>query len=374
MPPNRSKFKRLTPLWLALALIFLFTWSVAAAGPYTTYLPVVSKQPTATPLPPLPAEYSVSYYVQSANPPDAYNYGCSLGQTDLNLPGKQDRLVILDFGQPWYDDYGTLGTLIFRIPPATNFTFVSIPAVGEFSKSFAAGYYNCTGADNQSHLTLGIGTSNWLGADPPVNMKDAAKVWSHGAQWAQMVLNVNNWLVSTGYAAQVYAAGASDIEPHWATAALTRNWVQGFDANDQGSAIYFDYGSCDGCPQTYDSNIANWGYMPSDWWVEDKWYVSWGAQPAWVVPEIYTQNGSLANQWYVLSKYAKRFKGARIDFSGVMTQSGACAQRGGCTFTNNDTANTPQEGWSQLWYRTYNDLDTRMLSLPWMTDIRYWVK
>lgn len=373
MPPNRSNIKRLAPLWLALALILLFTWSVAAAGPYTTYLPVVSRQPTATPLPPLPAEYSVSYYVQSTDVGQAYNYGCSLGLTDLNLPGKQDRLVILDFGQPWYEN-GQYGTIIFRVNGSGEFYFANMNAVKEFAKNYAAGYWNCTGSDDQSHLTLGIGTSNFLGYSVDAPMKNYDRLYAHGGLWAQLILEVNSWLVSTGYASQVYVSGANDIEPYFATAAFTRKWVQGFDANDQGSAIYFDYGSCDGCPQSYDSNIANWPYMPSDWWVEDKWYVSWGAQPAWVVPEIYTNSGSLANQWYVLSKFAKRFKGARIDFSGVMTQSGACLQRGGCTFTNNDTMNTPQEGWTQLWTRTYNDPDTRISSLPWMTDIRYWVK
>jgi hypothetical protein len=67
-------------------------------------------------------------------------------------------------------------------------------------------------------------------------------------------------------------------------------------------------------------------------------------------------------------------KGSRIDFSGSMTQYGACQQRGGCTFTSSDTMNTPQEGWNQLWSATYADPDTRMLLLRWMTDIRYWVK
>jgi len=64
----------------------------------------------------------------------------------------------------------------------------------------------------------------------------------------------------------------------------------------------------------------------------------------------------------------------RIDFSGTMTQLGSCQQRGECIFTSSDTANTPQEGWNQLWSTTYADPDTRMLTLPWMTDIRYWVK
>ncbi|NMB69434.1 MAG: hypothetical protein GYA20_11810 [Chloroflexi bacterium] len=375
MPEPRSNCKRSAPLWLALALILLFTWTVSAGSGTTLYLPVVAKQATPTPtitptpIPPLPANYSVSYYVQTTSSLEAYNYGCALGRTDRDLPGTQDRLVILDFGQPWYEN-GQYGTIIFRIDGVGEFYFASMTTVREFAKNFAAGYWNCTGSDKLSHLTLGIGTSNYLGADVDAPMKNYERLYTHGKLWAQMVLEVNSWLVSTGYVSQVYVTGANDIEPNWATAAFTKKWVQGFDENDQSSAIYYDYGSCDGCPQSYDPNIANWPYMPSDWWVEDRWYVAWGVQPAWVVPEIYTNSGSLANQWYVLSKYARRFKGARIDFSGVMTQTGACAQRGGCSSTDN----TPQEAWNQLWSRTYADPDTRMLLLPWMTDIRYWAE
>ncbi len=102
-------------LWLALALVLLFTRTASANdGGTTLYLPLVGNQS------PLPADYSVSYYVQTASTQAAYDKGCQLGQTDLNLAGAQDRFVILDFGQPWYDDNGTLGTLIFRVPPNTS--------------------------------------------------------------------------------------------------------------------------------------------------------------------------------------------------------------------------------------------------------------
>ncbi|GAP13008.1 hypothetical protein LARV_00749 [Longilinea arvoryzae] len=374
----RSIFRRGGAVWLALLLVLLFTWTASAAGGGTTiYLPYVAKQPTPTatptPLPPLPSDYSVSYYVQTNSNQAAYDKGCALGQTDLNLAGAQDRLVILDFGQPWYDDYGTLGTLIFRVPPNTNWTFMSIGAIGEFAKNFATGYWVCTGSDKASHLTLGIGTSNYLGTDPPVDMKVPGTVRNHGSQWAQMVLNVNAWLSTQHYAAQVTAAGANDMELSWATSALTRAWVDGFDSADNNSALYYNYGACEGCPQTYYADIGSWtGGKNYSWHVEDVWYISWGIPPAWVVPEIYLSNEANAKQWQTVSKYAKVQKGMRIDFSGVMTQSGACQQRGGCTGTSSDTMNTPQEGWNQLWKYTFADPDTRMNRLPWMTDIRYW--
>ncbi len=372
----RSLLGRGGALWLALAPILLFTWTASANGGGTTlYLPLVSKQPTPTPQPPLPADYSVSYYVQTASTQASYDKGCQLGQTDLNLPGAQDRFVILDFGQPWYDDYGTLGTLIFRVPPNTSWTFVSIGSIGEIAKAFATGYWNCTGSDNASHLTLGIGTSNWLGTDPPVDMKNATTVYNHGKQWAQMVLNVNNALIAQGPASQVYAAGANDMELSWATSSLTRAWVDGFNDYDNGSAVYYNFGACEGCPQSYYSGIGSWtGGKDYSWDFDDVWYISWGIQPAWVVPEIYLSTGANARQWQTLSEYAARHKGARIDYSGVMTQKGSCDQRGGCTFSTSDTANTPQEGWNQLWSETYAEPFTRQDVLRWMTDIRYWVK
>jgi hypothetical protein len=98
-------------------------------------------------------------------------------------------------------------------------------------------------------------------------------------------------------------------------------------------------------------------------------------QPAQAVPEIYLSTGANARQWQTLSKYSALKKGSRIDFSGVMTQYGACQQRGGCTFSDgSDMMNTPEEGLSQLWTYTFNDAATRMSGIRWMTDIRYWVK
>lgn len=364
--------------WLALLLALLFTWTVRAAGGGTTvYLPYVSKQPTPTatptPLPPLPSDYSVSYYVQTVNVADAYNYGCALGQTDQSTPGAQDHLVILDFGQPWYEN-GEYGTIVFRVGGVGDFTFANMDTVTSLAKNYAMGYWACTGSDDQSFLTLGIGTTNYLGQSTDAPMKNSSRLYTHGKLWAQMVLSVNAWLSTQGYAAQVYATGANDIEPSWATAAYTRDWIQGFDDyddigdGDNIAAIYFDYGSCDGCPQSYYSDIDSWPYMPSDWWMNDIWYVAWGAQPAGVVPEIYLSSEANAKQWQTISKYAKVQKGMRIDFSGVMTQYGACQQRGGC----NGTMNTPQQGWNQLWKYTFADPDTRMDGLRWMTDIRYW--
>ena len=377
----RSILSRGGVLWAVLLLLILFTWTVSAGAGTTTYLPYVSKQPTPTPTltptpaPPLPADYSVSYYVQTNSAQAAYDKGCQLGVTDLNLSGAQDRFVVLDFGQPWYDDYGTLGTLIFRIPPDTNFTFVSISTIGELAKAFGNGYWNCTGSDKGSHLTMGIGTSNWLGTDPPVDMKDPTRVYNHGKQWAQMVLDVNNWLNANGRASQVYAAGANDMELSWATSSLTRTWVDAFNDYDNGTAVYYNYGACDGCPQSYYAGINSWtGGKSYSWDIDDVWYISWGIQPAWTVPEIYLSTGANARQWQTLSEYGARQKGSRIDYSGVMTQMGSCQQRGGCTFTSSDTANTPQEGWSQLWNETYDEPLTRMIILRWMTDIRYWVK
>lgn len=367
----RSLLRKREAPWLALLLVLLITWTASAAGSGTTlYLPYVSVYPTPTPTPPLPGYDSTSYYVQTASSQDAYNMGCLLGQIDLNLPGAQDRLVILDFGQPWYEN-NAYGTIIFRIGGVGDFTFASMDTITAMAKGWASGYWSCTGSDKASHLTLGIGTSNYLRAD----IANTTHAYQHGRLWAQMVLSVNSWLAEQGYAAQVYAAGANDMELSWATPALTRAWVDGFNAYDNGSAIYYNYGACEGCPQSYYSSYDQWvGY--NGWTPADLWYISWGVQPAWVVPEIYLSTGANARQWQTLSKYAAVKKGLRIDFSGVLTQYGACQQRGGCVNeeTGIDTMNTSQEGLNQLWTYTYNDIDTRMKGIRWATDIRYWVK
>jgi hypothetical protein len=44
--------------------------------------------------------------------------------------------------------------------------------------------------------------------------------------------------------------------------------------------------------------------MPNNWTQEDIWYVSWGADPAFPLPEIYATDGVNAWQWQQMSLYS----------------------------------------------------------------------
>lgn len=127
----------------------------------------------------------------------------------------------------------------------------------------------------------------------------------------------------------------------------------------------YNFGSADGCPssgaQTATPRACNNG-----WTQAGVWYVSYGAQPAYAVPEIYATTGVNASQWYYVSKYAKLAHAYRITFSGELTQSGACAQRGGCTGTNN----TPSQGYTQLWNKINSDTATAS-GIKWSVDIKW---
>jgi hypothetical protein len=177
-----------------------------------------------------------------------------------------------------------------------------------------------------------------------------------------MVNELNSWLRLNGYASQVHAAGATDIELSWSTPGDARAWVDGFDSVNLYD--YYDYGTLDGCSYT----DINWNTCVGSWTREDAWYKAFGPGPAFPIPEIYNTKGVNAKQWALLSLYSVIHHKVPIEFNGVMTQYQACTQApvGQCYGIDN----TPNAGWTQL----YTELkkDSRTAFFPrWSTDIRW---
>ncbi len=329
------------------------------------YLPVIHRndviQPTS----------ALSYYIQDAAPATLWNLGCAVGRHDEATPGAQDNLVILNYGQMWIENdvYGT-----GKFSPYWN--FISLSTVETATRSYIQGYYNCTGSDNASQMTVAIGTNNYgsmnKGSDLTVRR---STMYAFGQRWADMVHNIYTWAGQQGYTSQVAVAGAIDIEwggGAWNTASVTRGWVDGFTANSRGVHIFYNFGACSGCNTTYNaSTTPNWSY--GDWDLTDIWYVSWGASSAYAVPEIYLNTGINARQWQTLSEYAARHKGGRIDFVGPMTQYQACVQRSDDS-TCPQMDNTPSEGWQQLYDALNSDPLTAQSVLRWVTDIAWQIK
>jgi hypothetical protein len=276
---------------------------------------------------------TTSRYMKTTDTTVLYNEGCAAGRAS------QTGYVVLDFGQPAYVG-GSYGTYIF------NNTFRSTSQIEAAAKSFAKGYWNCS--SSTPWVIVSVGTTNYHNATG----------WSHGKAWAAMVSDFGSWVNASGYGSQVAVAGASDLELDWNTPATTRAWVNGFIAAGTG-ASYLNYGDAAGCPP--------YGSCNNGWTQEDVYYVSWGASPAWPLPEIYTTNGSMASEWYRMVLYGSTAHGSRMAIMAPMTQYQACLDNGGC---NNGTNNTPSQAWNQLMSKLNADSRTSQ-QVPYTTDITW---
>ncbi len=311
----------------------------------------ITQTPSATPVtsPPL---WSRTMYVNTDGGQVLYDKGCELGTQHQNTAGKQDAVVVLDFGSPGAHGDGSLGTTLFGIG------VLRTSEIAARVELYAQGYYVCSGTDRTSKLTLAIGTTNygtWLATG--TNARD------HGRAWALMVNDVNTWLVQQGYAGQVTAVGASDIELTWNGPGVSKAWVNGYD--EVNLYDYYDYGDMAGCPSR-DRQSSNC-YSP--WTMADVWYVAFGTPPSYPLPLIYATNGVNARQWSWLSLWSFNNKGYRMNIAGSFTQCQACLQRSSdpsCPYLNNK----PAVGWQQL----YDSLiiDGVSQGLRWSTDI-FWL-
>jgi hypothetical protein len=300
---------------------------------------------------PDPPAYSTSYYMLTVDGATLYNMGCKLGQLDLSLPGPRDTVVVLDFGSPAKvgSEYGTD---LFWMGPVTNSQIIS--AV----KNFGAGYYTCVSTDRQSKIYVALGTTNYH-----TSISNTTDFYNHGSAWARMVNDLNAWYIAQGYSSQVLAVGADDIELAWNSPAITKAWVNGYNASH--SYDWYDFGALDGCAVRSNPNYALCG---NGWTREDAWYVVYGTRPAWPLPEIYIKNGLNAQQWALLSQYSYTAKKFAFIFVGVFTQMQACIQSPGqCPGVDN----SPAAAWNQLYVELSRNANTSFIP-PWSTDIKWW--
>ena len=282
----------------------------------------------------------------------AYNLGCELGTRDSIAPHAQDSVVVLDYSYPVCNSDSTYGAELFGFGP------VPLSEIETASRSFMLGYYQCTGEDNESNLVLGIGTNN-----KPTSCDTTEKMVAHGTAWSEMVNRVNQWALEHNLLQQVQAYGASDIELGWNSPSKSKDWLTGYGS--AAAAPMLHYGDAAGCPYEDRPYLECGTSSFPEWTPEDVWYVSWGFGPSLPLPLIYLTNGIHAQQWAFLSQYSVANHGARMDFTGVFTQSQACEQWG-C----NGTDNTPEEAYQQLYYEL-NKYPATEQDLNWRTDIRW---
>lgn len=269
--------------------------------------------------------------------------------------------VILAFGAPRKIDSNTYGATLF-----VNGAY-STATIRSLAQQFAKGFYDCLNAANKSDPTVrwfvALGTSNLY----PSSMT-RADVIAHGSAWSQMVVNGQNWLVNNGYSGKVSFRGAIDAELGWSGPGKVRDWINGYD-DVAGWRPYINFGDAAGC-QTFDTGSPSSCGTSSypEWTSQDVHYISWWAAPALSLPQIYRTDGVNAEQWVMISRWGINNFGpsARIGFEGPLTQSDACAQRGGCSGTDN----TPAQAWNQMVDKMDRRSDT-ITDMTYSTDIRW---
>jgi len=296
---------------------------------------------------------TTSFYVRSTDPASDdlwFGFGCTQGTTDANRPGTQNRIVILDFGTPMLVG----GVYGFDLPGGASGEFRSRKDAQSVAVNYALGYWACTGDDRASVISLAIGTTN-----NGTQVRDNG--YTQGRAFANFVRWITRDVAAGGASSQVKVRAAIDVEMSWNTFPDTREWFQGYDSLSD-TPIY-DFGDAAGCTQNGSTTGCNNG-----WTQERVWWVSEGFPLARPFPEIYTNSGSQARQWYQLARYTHIRHSVDMLIYGTLTQFGACQQVGGCDVLGTD--NTPSQGWTQL-YNLLNADPTVRHRPRWSADISY---
>ncbi|HJQ73423.1 MAG TPA: hypothetical protein VJ814_00955 [Gaiellaceae bacterium] len=159
-------------------------------------------------------------------------------------------------------------------------------------------------------MDIVYGTSNYHLAASGMSTTDA---WYAGHHQADRAEDLGDYQLAQGYSSQT-ADAAADMEPSWDGPSITRQLVDGDEA--QGWALYYDFGSADGCPQSGSAD----GPCNNGWSVDDVGYVSF-AGLALPLPEIYYSVN--ASQWAVVRRWWDAAAGGDYFFAGVTASTGA---------------------------------------------------
>ena len=238
---------------------------------------------------------------------NAYNHGHYFAYTH---PGGT-RVMLLDFGAARKVTSSTWGAYDFS---GTLFDNASILAALERA---ADGHHEGYRVGN---TTILYGNSNYHMSNVGMSTSDA---WYAGYYQSQRAQDLSNYQVSKNYNVQSSDA-ASDMELSWDGPLITKQLVNGDAAH--GWALYYNYGSADGCPSSGSGGSCNNG-----WSVGDVGYVSF-SQLAVPLPEIYfTVN---ADQWTVIRRWWDSNHSTSLYFWGTMGTPGVGL--------------TPAAGWNAL--------------------------
>ena len=181
-----------------------------------------------------PAPVTAWYmYGSSASDLKSYAYarGCDFASAQ---PDASIRLLLLDFGAARQLDSSTWGAVDF-----SNTTFSNADILAALKRA-ADGYHNC---HTRGSVDIVYGTSNYHLSGSGMSTTDA---WYAGYHQSERSQDLSDYQASKGYDSQTADAGG-DMEPSWDGQLITKQLVNG--DRGQGWALYYDYGSADGCPQ-----------------------------------------------------------------------------------------------------------------------------
>lgn len=256
------------------AVVFVLLLSTIALGWYIA--PRFTAAHAAQSLVPT---YSRSWYIESSANNAAGDIQ-ALSQKDARwaVASKQcggtryASFTLLDFGEP-HTSGGVYGTYTVK----TNL-FWSDAAIAGAAKQYLLTWHGNAAA---CRLKLAIGLSNHHECAYDGGSCSIAEA---GALWAQMVNELNIWVQRQHYTAQMTVWGAFDAETTWDGADKTRQFVDGFNANDGAKVPLVDFGDMrDGTPLI----DPDTGLAERTWTDTDRYYVAWKARYDVALPEIY---------------------------------------------------------------------------------------
>ena len=243
-----------------------------------------------------------AWYVYGSSPAELASYAYSRGcQFARSQPGGGLRLMLLDFGAARRLSSGAWGTIDFSNTTVANADILAA------LEAAADGYHNC---HVRGSVDIAYGNSNYHLSGSGMSSTDA---WYAGYHQSERAEDLSDYQAARGYDSQTSDA-ASDMEPSWDGASITKQLVNGDGA--QGWSLYYDFGSADGCPQSGSSD----GPCNNGWHVSDVGFVSYHGL-AMPLPEIYYSVN--AAQWTVMRKWWNANQVDDYVFAGVTATSGA---------------------------------------------------
>lgn len=305
--------------------------------------------------------YTPSNYIQNVDAGSFWNAGCATAQLINSGQRANNEIVVLDFGQPYLSG-GQYGVYTW-VPNI----FLTTTDVLVLTENWTGGFVTCTGS---SHVTLALGVntdSKYVGTSTSSPF---------GTAWASLINAANTYIASVGQHAYINEIDAAiDVESQntpslWADDAALYSFAKAYGAGT--SFKYYYFGDALGCSWsgyrtgvggTCNASDFNASGKATLWFTQDDpWWLSWGAPPAYPLPQIY--NNTMALEWMYISEYGKYVQGRQPVFSGAMTENAACNYKGisGCV--------TPPVGWGYL-YNTLSSGPVPQTNINWSTDINW---